>query len=333
LSPASPCKQERGKGVVVEEVSPSSQKLPHQKAEHSGQGWPLQCWCNDSGTPLGKMEALQIGQQAWIPLLKASSCQSDETWCGDCSASAEPGKSLQVQQLQIAKMGSNKLGAVRHSEFQRSKDTLRRPSSAESQPSKAVPSPHACAWKSYQARMQRIASRRTTQPSVEVAKAPLAQESSTATALQLATARLADESADYPVLLGQEQALQASGAASSLVTDGHCSLSQTQTAKSWEAQEAHDSTGSDLSAKGEKHTDSLARFPALLGREEEVPTPLRKRLSMHVAGEPEAPADLTSQQQACGLSARDAFLARRGRIASRRQPSLLAGEEQSGQTS
>jgi len=336
LSPASPCKQERGAAVFVQEVLPSMPKLQHQKAEHPGQAWPLQCLCNDSGTPVGRTEARC---EAWIPLLRASSCQSDGTWCGDSTASAEPVKPVKVQQLQIAKMGSNTLGAVR-SETQRSKDAFRRPTSSESQHSKeAVLSPHACAWKAYQARVQRIASRCATRPSVEVADAPPSQEkldlqSSSATALHSATAQLSAESADYPVLLGQEQDLQASGAACSLVSDGHCSSpSQAQTSRSWEAQETHVATGSDFPAKGEKHKEALARFPALLGREEEVPTPLRKRLSMNVAEEPEAPANLASQQQECGLSARDAFLARRGRIAGRRQPPLLAGEEQSGQMS
>lgn len=273
------------------------------------------------------MEALR---EAWRPLLGISSLQPDGTWCGDSKASAEPVKQLNVQQLQIAKLGSNKLGAVRHSENQLSKDALRRPASSESQLSKAVSAPHVCAWKAYQSRVQRIASRHATQPSAEAANVTPAQERMempglAATAHHLASARLPAECADYPVLLGQEQELQASGAARSLVTDGHCSSpGQAQTSRSREAQEAYVSSVSVFPAKGEKHKEALARFPALLGREDEVPTPLRKRLSTNVVEEPQAPTDLALQQQR-GLSARDAFLARRGRIASRRHPPLVAG--------
>jgi len=338
LSPASPSKQEQGTAVVVQEVLPLSPRLQHHPKAEAGQAWPLQLWCSESGTSGGRMEALR---EAWMPLLRASSLQLDGTWCGDSKANAELVKPIKVQQLQIAKLGSSKLGTVRHSEIQRSKDARRRPTSSESHNSKAVAAPHACAWKAYQSRVQRIASRRATQPSLEVADVPSGQErrellSSAASAPHLATTRLAAESAHYPVLLGQEQELQASTATSALVTDGHgASPGQTQASRSREAQETHTSLVSDLPAKVEKHRDSFARFPALLGREEEVPTPLRKRLSTNVVEEkrdlqaavPEASADLASQQQACGLSARDAFLARRSRIAGRRQTPLLTGKE------
>lgn len=313
LSPASRCKQEeeRDAGVVVQEVLPHSLQPHDQKVEHFGQAWGLQCWCTDSETPVGNIEALR---EASVDLVKQL-----------------PVQQVKVLQLQIAKLGANKLGAAR----QRSKDAFRRPTNPESQDSKAVPAPapHVCAWKAYQSRIQRIASRRAMHPSVEETDEPLVAEempeksSSVDAPLHLSITRLADAPADYPVLLGQEQELQqVSGAADTPVTDEHCSsLGQAQTSRSRELQETDVSTGVDLLAKGEKHKETLARFPALLGREEEVPTPLRKRLSSNVAEEPEAPADLSAQQQECGLSARDAFLARRSRIAGRRHTAAARG--------
>jgi len=250
LSPASPCKQERGAAVVVQEVSQSSSHLHHQKTDHSGQAWSLQRQCIDSGTPMGKMEALH---EACLPLTRASSLQSDGTWCVDSLASAEPVKQVKVPQLQIAKLGS-----VGHPERQRSKDALRLPTSSESQHSKGVPAPHVCAWKAYQSRVQHIASRSATHPPVEVADAPLAHDklaipSSASRALLLATARLAVESADYPVLLGQGQELQATGAASIFVTDRHgSSPGQAETSRCREAQEAPVSTRSDVPARNTK---------------------------------------------------------------------------------
>jgi len=247
LSLASPCKQEQSTAVFVQDVSPSSPQLHHRKDDHSGQDWPLQCWCTDSGTLVGRMEA---PREACIPLLRASSLHSDGTWSGDSLASAELVRQLKVQQLQIIKQG-----AVRCTATQQLKDAFRRPRSSEFQHSTAVPSPHICAWKAYQSKVQRIASRHATQPPVEIADVPLAQEklampSTTATAFHLATEHLAVESADYPILLGQEQQLQASGTASTLATNWHCSSpSETQTSRSREAQEAHVSTGSNFPAR------------------------------------------------------------------------------------
>lgn len=310
LSPASRWQKELDAAVVVQEVLPHSLQPPQQKAEHFGQAWALQCWCTDSGTPVGKIDP----REASVSLVKQLPVHQVK---------------VPVQQLQIAKLGANKLGATR----QRSNNALRIPTSSEPQDSKAVLAPHVCAWKAYQSRMQRIASRRAMHPSVEDTEEPLVAEempeksNSAAAAPSPGRKRLADASAGYPVLLGQEQELQqACGAAATLVTDEHCSSpGQAQTSRSQELQDTHPSTGSDLLTKGEKHKETFACFPALLGREEEVPTPLRKRLSMNVAEEPEAPADLSAQQQECGLSARDAFLARRSRIAGRRQTVAARG--------